>query len=144
MHTLIQTGLASLIALSQFGQGTLPADLKEANLASVVTAPVSIEEQIIKTANASQGVDATLALKIAFCESNLKQFDTTGQPLRGVKNPDDVGLFQINEKFHKKTSVQDGLDINTVNGNVEYAIQLMSEPNGLKHWKWSKPCWSKL
>lgn len=143
MYTLIQTGLASLIAITQFSQAEIPANFNEANLARVFEAPTSIEEQIIKTANAYDGVDASLALKIASCESNLRQYDTNGQPLRGIKNPDDVGVFQINEQFHKETSIKRGLNINTINGNIEYAIQLMSEPNGIKHWKWSKPCWGK-
>ncbi len=92
----------------------------------------------------SYGVDHKAALKIAHCESNLRQWkdNESGEVLRGRKNKDDVGLFQINESYHLKQSQELGLDIYTADGNVEYAISLMKR-DGLRHWHWSKPCWGK-
>lgn len=90
-----------------------------------------------------RGIDAELATAIAFCESTNRQFDEqTGAPLRGIVNSGDVGLFQINERFHKDQSQKMGFDIYTVEGNVGYALWLL-EHEGSQHWKASKPCWSE-
>ena len=100
----------------------------------------SIEDTIVTKARAA-GVDERQAVKIAFCESTLRQFAKNGQALRGVHNPDDVGLFQINETYHLKKSRDLGYDIYGTNGNIDYAIWLLGH-EGTRHWKWSKPCWS--
>lgn len=79
---------------------------------------------------------------IAFCESTNRQFDeNTGEALRGIQNSKDIGLFQINEGFHKDKSQSLGFDIYTTEGNVGYALWLL-EKEGSRHWKASKPCWS--
>lgn len=87
------------------------------------------------------GVAPELALEIAFCESSLRQFDArTGKALRGIHNPDDVGLFQINGRFHLEKSQKLGFDIYTSEGNVEYAMWLLAN-EGARHWRWSQNCW---
>ena len=86
-------------------------------------------------------LDHSLAKKIAFCESTNRQFDKkTGETLRGKKNPNDVGLYQINEKFHLERSKALGYDIYTLEGNVGYALWLM-EREGYRHWNSSRSCW---
>ncbi len=98
-------------------------------------------ERITRAARAID-VDDALARKIAFCESSLKQFDPkTGTLIRGVYNQRDTGLFQINEKYHLARSRELGYDIYTTDGNIAYAMYLLSK-EGTKHWYWSKPCWS--
>lgn len=105
-------------------------------------APVTIEDKIVAKAEAA-GVDGQLAAKIAFCESSWRQFDEeTGEPLRGVHNPQDVGLFQINEQYHLAKSQALGYDIYTTDGNLDYALYLLKE-DGPKHWHWSKGCWNQ-
>jgi hypothetical protein len=100
-------------------------------------------EQIIIDEASQAGVDGRLAVKVAFCESTLRQFDKeTGEPLRGVHNPQDVGLFQINERFHLEASQKLGYDIYSLEGNIDYAVYLMKK-DGLRHWKFSQPCWSQ-
>ena len=86
-------------------------------------------------------VDALVARKIAFCESTMRQFDKDGQVVRGIHNPSDIGLFQINEKYHLTRSKGLGYDIYTTEGNVDYALYLLRK-EGTRHWYWSKPCWS--
>ncbi len=86
--------------------------------------------------------DASLAHKIAFCESTLRQFDKEGQIIRGIHNQSDIGLFQINEKYHLTKSRELGYDIYTIEGNIDYAFYLLKK-EGTRHWYWSKPCWSK-
>lgn len=86
------------------------------------------------------GVDDELALRIAFCESRLHQFNKNGQPLRGQHNPDDVGVFQINETYHAKKSASLGFDIHSTEGNIDYAMWLLKN-QGSKPWYWSQSCW---
>ncbi len=100
-----------------------------------------IEELIKDEANA-QGLDPKLAVKVAYCESTLRQFDpVTGDPVRGVKNPKDVGVFQINESYHLTESKKLGYDIYSTEGNIAYAMYL-AKKDGFRHWQSSKPCWN--
>ena len=108
----------------------------------VATLQTNSIPQLIATKSKEHGVDANLTQAIAFCESTYKQFDArTGTVLRGVHNPLDVGLFQINEKYHLKKSQELGFDIYSVEGNIDYALWLL-KAQGAHPWKWSKPCWS--
>jgi hypothetical protein len=86
------------------------------------------------------GVNPDVALAIAKCESGLRQF-SGGNVLKGVVNSKDIGLFQINEKYHLDTSVKLDYDIYTTNGNIKYAIWLMSK-EGTAPWALSKHCWN--
>ncbi|MCX6713954.1 MAG: hypothetical protein NTV48_02510 [Candidatus Vogelbacteria bacterium] len=98
-----------------------------------------IYDLIIDTSK-KYGVYADTALRIAKCESNFQQYDENGNIVRGKVNPNDAGVFQINEKYHLRRSQGLNLDIHTTKGNIEYAMWLMKN-EGNKHWNWSKPCW---
>lgn len=87
-------------------------------------------------------IDTPILAKIAFCESRNKQFDANGNILRGVQNPKDVGVMQINEDFHLKDSKDLNLDIHTLEGNIAYAKYLY-EQRGVKPWSSSSKCWNK-
>lgn len=78
--------------------------------------------------------------KIAYCESRNRQFDKNGSVIRGVVNSKDVGIFQINEKYHLSDSKKMGLNIHTVEGNLDYA-EYLYEKQGTRPWNSSKPCW---
>ena len=78
--------------------------------------------------------------RVAFCESGNRHFDKNGEVLRGKKNPSDVGLYQINEYFHKDQAEKLGFDIYTEEGNKAYA-EWLYEKEGLKPWQYSKECW---
>ncbi len=108
-------------------------------ITSVATNMPSLED-VITTKARAEGVDPKTALKIAYCESTYRQFDSEGNVLRGQHNRDDVGLFQINEEYHLAKSQKLGYDIYSTDGNVDYAIWLMKH-EGTRHWKWSQPCW---
>ena len=140
----LQIGLASLITFANFTPTIAVGPIPENGIVesqSVVVRELTIPEYI-ELESKKSGLDATLATAIAFCESTNRQFDeTTGEPLRGIKNSKDVGLFQINERFHKEKSQSLGFDIYTTEGNVGYALWLL-ENDGSRHWKASKPCWS--
>ena len=87
-------------------------------------------------------INPAVALEIAQCESELRQFNKDGSILRGRDNPADVGVFQINENWHLTDSRKLGYDIYSTKGNIEYALYLMKR-DGIRHWKYSKPCWGK-
>ncbi len=126
----IQMGLASLM-------------LVQAATTSTPVLPVSeqIKQEIVNQSLA-QDLDPKLATQIAKCESQFRQFDDkTGDVLRGVHNPQDVGVFQINEKYHLERASKLGYDIYTLEGNVGYGLYLL-KMEGTRHWISSKPCWS--
>jgi len=85
--------------------------------------------------------DTPILVDIAKCESTLRHFDKNGQVLRGRVDNADVGLMQINERYHLETAEKMGIDIYTVDGNIEYAKYLYSK-YGSRPWNASAPCWN--
>lgn len=79
---------------------------------------------------------------VATCESQMHQFKPDGTILRGRVNNKDVGVLQINEDYHLKTSRELGFDIYTLEGNVAYGKYLY-EKNGVRDWLASSDCWTK-
>ena len=88
------------------------------------------------------GEDAEKGIAVARCESTLRQFKADGTILRGIVNPDDIGIFQINSYYHEEDYLRFGFDVFTPRGNVEYA-KYIYDRSGLAPWVHSKPCWSK-
>jgi hypothetical protein len=128
-------------AASSGTPANLPADLLE-EPPSTPAVERQIKELIVNEAFKHE-FDPQLGLKIARCESQFRQVDVkTGEVLRGVHNPKDAGVFQINETFHLEDSKKLGFDIYTLEGNVGYAMYLLKK-DGPRHWNWSKPCWGK-
>lgn len=124
---------------------SVPVDSATPQLTARDHAPVA-DAQVMKiaemvTESAQQnGIEPELALKIAECESNLRQFGKQGNVLRGIDNPEDVGVFQINETYHLEESQKQGFNIYTAEGNIDYAMSLLKQ-QGSKPWHWSKKCW---
>jgi hypothetical protein len=87
------------------------------------------------------GADSVM-VNVASCESRYRQFKPDGTLFRGIQNPKDVGVFQVNEYYHLEASKKMGIDIYTIEGNIRYARYLYSK-NGTRDWNWSKPMWSK-
>jgi len=86
--------------------------------------------------------DFELLVRIARAESNIRQFSGDGDVLRGRQNPMDVGIFQINEKYHLSDAQEIGYDIYLPEGNIKFAVYLYSR-EGTRPWNWSKWKWSK-
>lgn len=84
--------------------------------------------------------DTPIMAEVAYCESNHRQFDENGNVLRGRVNSQDVGVMQINEKYHLGTSQKLGINIYTLEGNLEYGKYLY-DTQGVAPWVYSKPCW---
>lgn len=127
-------------------------------VASVITSQIPNEAQAIESQvdekstfiNDTKSMEAYLRkeyadypilVDIARCESNFKQFDKDGTPIRGIVNKADIGVMQINEKYHAETAVKLGLDLGTVEGNVAYGKHLYEE-QGSAPWSASSKCWS--
>ena len=105
------------------------------------TASAAIYDQIVDLST-KYGLKTDTALRIANCESAFHQYDETGEVNRGKVNPADVGVFQINEKYHLDESEGLNFDIHKTHDNIEFAMWLMKK-EGTRHWNWSKPCWNK-
>ncbi|HEY4503652.1 MAG TPA: hypothetical protein VJJ28_00885 [Candidatus Paceibacterota bacterium] len=89
-----------------------------------------------------QYADTPILVKIARCESTFSQFDKNGEVVRGKVNRADVGVMQINEKYHAEKAEELGYDIHTIEGNVSYAKYLY-ERQGSAPWNASSRCWRK-
>lgn len=110
---------------------------------STVTAPVEevkVEETIKENEQSNTTARPGVILSaIAKCESGNRQFNADGTVLRGVANPQDVGMFQINERYHLADSKRLGFDIYTEEGNLGYAQYLYTH-QGAKPWVHSAKC----
>jgi hypothetical protein len=95
------------------------------------------EEEIVK----AYFQDIPLLVKVAQCESNFRHTYNNGEILRGVANSQDIGIMQINERFHLERANKLDLDIYTIDGNLEYARFLYGK-EGAKPWSASRKCWS--
>ena len=81
-------------------------------------------------------------VKICTCESGLKHFDSDGNVLRGEINPLDIGICQINLKYHEAQAKKLGYDLFIEQDNIAYANWLYQQ-QGTTPWKWSASCWNK-
>lgn len=109
-----------------------------ATIATSTPKQASTTTELIK---AVFGTTTPIAVNIARCESNLRQFDETGKVLHGNVVHADTGLFQINTTYHKEEITETGLDINTVMGNIIFA-KLLFDQQGTQPWSASKDCWN--
>ena len=86
--------------------------------------------------------DIPIMIHIAECESSFRHLDKDGEIHRGVLNPADVGVMQINEFYHLDRSQSENYNIYTIEGNTSYARELY-EREGTDPWNSSKACWGK-
>lgn len=105
--------------------------------ANILNAPTTYKRATVEEI---KPIEMTPELQlIAKCESSMRQFNEDGSVLRGIVNPKDVGILQINEDYHLATSQSLGYDIYTLEGNVAYGKWLI-ERQGYKPWIHSNPC----
>lgn len=78
---------------------------------------------------------------IAKCESGLRQYDESGATLRGGYGGGMIGLFQLNETYHREQARSLGYDIDTLMGNILYARWLWQQ-EGTTPWDPSAHCWA--
>lgn len=85
-------------------------------------------------------IDFRIMLEIAKCESGFRQFDVSGNVLRGVENNKDVGRWQISEAYWLGIADKLGYNIQEEDGNTLMAIYIYNN-YGTNPWNWSRKCW---
>ncbi len=140
------TGVVFLLS-SMYGSTGATAAVANATSASANSStPARVvlqDRKSVETYLRQEYADTPILVDIARCESTFAQFDKNGKVTRGIKNPQDVGVMQINEKYHADTAALLGYDLHTIEGNVLYAKHLYKE-QGAAPWKASSPCWGKV
>lgn len=149
------TTLSLLFSLSSSSVAVLPAMLPSTEASDATTTAIVAIDQVEKdygpisdSKNVKRYVedrfaDTPILISIAKCESQNRQYDKNGDVLRGIQNNLDVGVMQINEKYHLKESQKLGFDIYTIEGNTAYAKYLYDR-EGAKPWMSSSACWAKF
>jgi len=84
--------------------------------------------------------ETPILIEIARCESTFRQFDAEGHVIRGKVNSKDIGVMQINEYYHVESSVKLGMNIYTIQGNIDFAKYLYKK-YGSQPWSASEKCW---
>jgi hypothetical protein len=87
--------------------------------------------------------DTPILANIAFCESRFRHLNEKGEIFRGKVNTDDIGVMQINTKYHLDRAEEMDIDLYSLKGNLEYAKFLYTK-EGTTPWNSSRPCWGKL
>lgn len=119
-------------------------DTDSASLVTNVTSEAKQPEKVLTTEEIVRDYfkDMPILAEVARCESEFRQFNSDGSVLRGDYNKADVGVMQINEKYHLGTAQKLGLNLHTLEGNMAYARYLY-EKEGTKPWNYSSACWGK-
>jgi prophage tail gpP-like protein len=143
----LTTGIVFLLS-SMYGAGNSNTNIASANEAVSANEPTEArEEQMIDAKEVEQYLrkhykDTPLLVEIARCESTFTHYKEDGTLLRGRVDNNDVGVMQINERYHLDRSRELGFDIHTIEGNVEYAKILYRDQGGAP-WSASSKCWGK-
>lgn len=146
----LSTGVVFLMS-SLYGAGQHGyADTAVANAAAALTEEetMSVEvgtftnQKITEAFLRKEFAHAPILVEVARCESELHQFGKDGRVVRGRIDSDDIGIMQINQRYHGETAKKLGVDIYTVEGNLAYANYLY-EKYGTKPWSASQPCWGR-
>jgi hypothetical protein len=86
--------------------------------------------------------DIPVMIQVARCESTFRHTLADGSVLQGKVDSADTGVMQINKRYHQKTALELGLDLNNIYGNMAYARHLY-ETQGTQPWSASSPCWNR-
>lgn len=119
----------------------LGSEKNKIQLVSVATLDTSKPFSLRKEYVEAYFEDTPILAAIAFCESSYRHHNEDGSVLRGNVNAGDVGVMQINERYHGEQAAELGFDIYSIRGNMAYARYLYENQGG-KPWKASSHCWS--
>ncbi len=78
--------------------------------------------------------EAKEMVEIATEESHFHQFNADGSAFTGVEDPADTGVMQINVRENRQDLADWGLDVHTLEGNLEAARRLR-EKYGVRPWR---------
>ncbi|QDP67609.1 MAG: hypothetical protein Tp172MES00d2C118482111_3 [Prokaryotic dsDNA virus sp.] len=85
--------------------------------------------------------DIPVMIAIARCESTFKQWDSrTGDVLMNSEGSSATGVMQLMASYHARPAEILGMDIEELEGNLQYARVLYNE-RGTQPWDASKKCW---
>ena len=132
--------MSSLYGNGQVDQSTMNV-VTETEVTSTADSSSTTSVNTMESYLRKEFADRPILVDIARCESNFHQFDKDGNIIRGRVNSADIGVMQINEKYHAETAEKLGLDLYTTEGNVAYAKHLYDE-QGAKPWISSSKCWA--
>jgi hypothetical protein len=113
-------------------------EMKEDRIAALTTSGPNATERAVR----EYFKDIPVMVSIAQCESKFRQTLADGSVLRGEKNPADMGVMQINTRYHAAHALKLGLDLHLLQDNMVYARTLY-EKQGTKPWNASAPCWNR-
>jgi len=142
----LTTGIVFLLS-SMYGAGTATTDAVNVQPSTATstesTSQITTESdrKAVENYLREHFADTPLLIEIARCESTFMHYKD-GEVVRGRVDNADVGVMQINERYHLETAEKLGYDIHTIDGNMAYAKYLY-EKSGAQPWSASKPCWSK-
>lgn len=114
---------------------------------TVAEIPTAFAEESVQSEPQVPPLYPTLK-RICSCESTgqpdrePQQFNADGSVKRGVINPLDTGMCQINLYYHEEAATKMGLDLETEYGNAVYANWLFDN-EGSTPWNWSRSCWAE-
>lgn len=78
--------------------------------------------------------DAPIMVQVCKGESGLRHWKNDGSVVRGIVDPDDTGLCQINKRYWKKEAEKLGLDFeNSIEDNVKMARHIY-DTQGITAW----------
>lgn len=147
IHILFWGIVAGFLLYPRVGaHGNTPAYIPVAHAQEVVatttpvvatTTPPTVKESVQMAFGTS-----SIMVKVAQCESQFRQFDKAGVPL---KNPHSsaTGVLQVMFSIHNSAALKMGYDIKTLEGNIAYS-KVLYQQSGTTPWNASKHCWSKL
>ena len=145
----LTTGIAFLVSSLYGGAQVVSKDSQVGNIVNTnptgentsSTSEASfINSKVVEAYVKTQFKDEPILVDIARCESTFRQFDPTGNVIRGKVNSKDVGVMQINERYHAEDSAKLGYNIYTLEGNVAFGRYLYDK-YGSDPWSSSAPCW---
>lgn len=131
------TGLVFFLS-SVYGAATTTQTVVTQDTPAIIEiAPKTLEHYVREYYN-----DTPVLAEIARCESGFVHFTDAGNVLRGLKDRNDVGVMQINERFHLDAANKLGYDIYSIEGNLAYA-KYIYDKDGAAPWYASSKCWGK-
>lgn len=119
----------------------------ETSYGQIVNNQVVVAETPSKVSNDTEKIvrsyfrDIPVMIQIARCESTFRHTLADGSVLKGVVDPADTGVMQINKRYHEQTATSMRLNLDDIYHNMAYARHLY-ETQGTQPWSASAPCWS--
>jgi len=118
-----------------FGQSLPRLEAHQAWLQDMMVQNPRYQQYLLKAVSEQElNENDFLILQAIACTESEGRHYKKGDLLRGRKNSKAIGLFQIDERVHKRKALHLGYDIYTPKGNIFYAVVLYKK-EGIKPWR---------